>query len=84
MRKGDKEYEKWLNSCDFIRKEMQFYSYKDFLSDATAIKSIYLTSDILVKQLYKWYVYSRNLAYGTKCKIWDYLNGSISYEKLTK
>ena len=25
-----REYEDWFKACDFIKKEMQFYSVKDF------------------------------------------------------
>lgn len=84
LRMGTKKYKSFEESCDFIRMEMQFYSFEDFRSDAEAIKRLYKSANPVTKQLYKWYVYSRNISYGQKNQIWDYLNNPITLEKLTK
>lgn len=81
IKKGTKEYEEWLNSCRFIRKEMQYYSYQDFLNEKLGIKLLYIASNDLTKELYKYYVYSRQMSYDRKKEIWDYLNEPIG--KLT-
>ena len=31
-----REYEDWFKACDFIKKEMQFYSFQDFLNEMGA------------------------------------------------
>ena len=85
LRKGTKDYYEWEEAVDFIRKEMQFYSKEDFLRERVGIKILYMSSNSLEQQLYKWYVYSRCLSYSQKCTIWDYLNNpEMGAEKLTK
>lgn len=78
------------NIIILIENEMDFYSYEDFYVNAAALKKMYDTIDIRTKKLYKWYVYSREINYNLKNRIWDYLNNNISlgsfmeYEKTKK
>ena len=85
-----KDIEQIIN---LIENEMDFYSYEDFYTNAQPLKKMYQTyceNDFRTKKLYCWYVYSRELKYGQKNRIWDYLNNDISlgelmeYEKLRK
>lgn len=78
---------------NLIENEMDFYSYEDFYNNAEPLKNmyqIYCEKDFRTKKLYCWYVYSREIKYGQKNRIWDYLNNDISlgelmeYEKLRK
>ena len=39
-----REYEDWFKACDFIKKEMQFYSVKDFLQLETVFENHFRTS----------------------------------------
>lgn len=75
-------YSEWHESCDFIQKELQFYSYPDFLRECKYIKRIYEQLDNRTKKLYQWYIYSGQYSYKTKCMIWDFLNGYREYEEL--
>lgn len=81
------ETEKLLN---FIECEMDFYSYQDFYQQAEPLKKLFDRVDIRTKKLYKYYVYSRDIKYSQKNRIWDYLNNDISlgalmtYEKENK
>lgn len=79
------EYDKWYESCNFIRKEMQFYSFTNFISEAGSYKKAYGESDVLIKQLYQWYVYANaHMSHRRKDAIWDYLNGYMSLKELRK
>jgi len=81
------ETERLIN---FIESEMDFYSYQDFYQQAAPLKRLFDSVDIRTKKLYKYYVYSRDIKYGQKNRIWDYLNNDISlgalmtYEKENK
>lgn len=69
------EYESWYKSCQFIREEMQFYSWEDFITQAQSFKMLYRSTTPLIKQLYKWYIMaSPNMSLKRKQLIWDYLN----------
>ena len=60
---------------DFIKKELCFYTFKDFVNNAEYIKSTFETSTKYEKQLYKLYVYANShLFFSCKNLIWDYLN----------
>lgn len=74
LKKGTSKYYEWEESVEFIRRELQFYSKEDFLEHKSAIKALYIASNDLEKQLYKWYVYSRCMSYALKCNIWEFLN----------
>lgn len=77
-----KEYREWCNSCEFIQKEMQFYSYKDFIDNIDTIKYYYDCSNKTTKKLYQWYVNSKVMSYKQKYMIWDYLNNYCQYSDL--
>jgi len=66
----------------FIECEMDFYSYPDFFEQAEILKKMFIKADIRTKKLYKWYVYSRDIKYGQKNRIWEFLNNDISYHDL--
>lgn len=69
----------WYKACEFIIKEMQFYSVKDFWKQASDIKFYYEHSNYHVRQLYQWYVFAnQNVSNQNKELIWDYLNGYIT------
>lgn len=62
--------------CDFIEKEMKYYTYHDFCENRQVIKRLFKELSYNGKIFYKYYVYANihmNLTY--KNKIWDYLNG---------
>lgn len=65
-----------FSECEFIGKEMWYYTFFDFCKNCSAIK--YLFSKKLSnagKKFYMWYVYANihmNETY--KNAIWDYLN----------
>ena len=67
---------------DFINKEMDFYSYENFLENAAPLKRLYAAVDNRTKKLYRWYVYSRYIPYKQKNKIWEYLNNDIGIKQL--
>ena len=77
------DYEKWYRSCEFIREELKFYSFQDFMNNARRIKILYRSSIPLVKELYRWYVFANSsIGYGKKCAIWDYLNDYKTLKQL--
>ena len=68
-----------------IENEMDFYSYEDFYKCAEPLKKMYnkyCENDYRTKKLYCWYVYSREIKYSQKNRIWDYLNNDISLGEL--
>ena len=70
---------------NLIDNEMDFYSYEDFYRNAEPLKRMYhafCENDFRTKKLYHWYVYSREIKYGQKNRIWDYLNNDISLGEL--
>lgn len=73
------EYEKWYKSCEFIRKEMRFYSFQDFKENKEIIKFMYQHLNIRTKKLYQWYVFSNPMCYNQKCLIWDFLNNKSEF-----
>ena len=78
------EYERWYRSCDFIRKELQFYSFEDFLDQAVYTRKLYLQCKPLIRQLYQWYVYASPLLYKQKQGIWEFLNMRLPLKVLKK
>lgn len=83
LKKGTLEYMEYEESSEFIIHEMNFYSWKDFLVRAKNLKALYITTNVLTKQLYLWYVYSRTISDTRKNGIWAYLNSNLSFKKLT-
>ena len=67
--------------CRFIDIEMKFTTFEDFVENAKAIKRLY--GMLNHKLFYMWYVYAHLFSKKRKNAIWEYLNGDISYEKLT-
>lgn len=84
MTKSRFKYEKWYKSCNFIKEEMQFYCFEDFIEQAVKIRRKYLDSDPLTVQLYQWYVYASPLSYERKCAIWEFLNMRMPLNTLKK
>lgn len=84
LRKGTKEYMEYEESSDFIIHDMNFYSWKDFLERARVLKAKYMCTNVLTKQIYLWYVYSRALSVKQKNGAWAYLNNCLSFKNLTK
>ena len=71
------KYEIWYKSCEFIRKEMQFYSYEDFKENIEYIKYYYQKMGNIGKELYKWYIFSNvNISFSKKELIWDIINAN--------
>lgn len=58
----------------FIDTCLDFYSYKDFKNNSIAIKKRYNLLPIRIKKIYQWYVYSRDITYSQKNRIWEFLN----------
>lgn len=68
---------------DFIKTDMCFYTFKDFVDNAKYIKSIFDTSTKYEKQLYKLYVYANvHIELKKKNRIWDFLNDFGSFASL--
>lgn len=84
LKKGTVEYIEYEKSTEFIIHEMNFYSWKDFLVRAKNLKVLFMASNLLTKQLYLWYIGSREISNKRKRCIWSYLNNDISYKNLTK
>lgn len=84
LNKGTYEYMQYEDCTNFIIQEMNFYSFKDFVERAKNLKALFLSSNILIKQLYLWYVYSRYMNKDDKNKAWAYLNNKLSFKNLTK
>ena len=82
LNKGTPEYLKYKDCCDFIIEEMNFYSFQDFVDNHKRIKTLFMTANGLVIQLYMWYVYSRYIGKDEKYKIWAFLNNDMTYEEL--
>lgn len=72
------EYYNYLSDVDFISKEMQFYSYEDFMNNAEWIKRLYQKLNRNGKKMYMWYVFSkRYISFNKVSQIWDILNGIV-------
>lgn len=68
------ELKEWYDSVDFIKKEMQFYSIKDFWTNANDIRFYFNESNSYVRQMYQWYVFANaNISIKQKEMIWDYI-----------
>lgn len=68
------ELKEWYDSVDFIKKEMQFYSIKDFWANANDIRFYFNESNSYVRQMYQWYVFANtNISIKQKEMIWDYV-----------
>lgn len=76
-----KELKKWYSSVDFIKKEMQFYSIKDFWKNSSNINYFFKNSNSYTRQLYQWYVFSNpNISQKQKETIWNYITGYYKEE----
>ena len=68
------ELKEWYDSVDFIKKEMQFYSIKDFWANANDIRFYFNERNSYVRQMYQWYVFANtNISIKQKEMIWDYI-----------
>ena len=68
------ELKEWYDSVDFIKKEMQFYSIKDFWANANDIRFYFNESNSYVRQMYQLYVFANtNISIKQKEMIWDYV-----------
>ena len=68
------ELKEWYDSVDFIKKEMLFYSIKDFWANANDIRFYFNESNSYVRQMYQWYVFANtNISIKQKEMIWDYV-----------
>ena len=80
-----REYEDWFKACDFIKKEMQFYSFQDFLNEMEYIKFYFENSNYYIRQLYQWYVFANvNVSNKQKNLIWDYITNNNIFKDNTK
>ena len=52
------ELKEWYKASDFIKKEMQFYSIKDFWKNSSNINYFFKNSNSYDRQLYQWYVFA--------------------------
>ena len=76
-----REYEDWFKACDFIKKEMQFYSVKDFLEKKDDICYYFKEGNSYIRQLYMWYFFSNpNLSDKQKELYWDVVTGGFGLE----
>lgn len=78
--------EEILHLCeyyDFIKKELCFYNYREFVKNAQFIKESFKQSTKYEKQLYKLYVYANvHIELRKKNRIWDFLNDFGSFASL--
>lgn len=76
-----REYEDWFKACDFIKKEMQFYSVKDFWEKKDDICYSFKEGNSYIRQLYMWYFFSNpNLSDKQKELYWDVVTGGFGLE----
>lgn len=77
-----------FSECEFISREMWFFTYEDFIRNSTAIKRLYDKLSKNGKIFYKWYVYANiHITMNQKNKIWDYIHNYCDkkeLEELTK
>ena len=63
--------------CPFIKKELCFLTYTDFVHNAKILKWFYEGMDDDAKTFYKWYVYANiHMNEYFKDTIWTYLNSN--------
>lgn len=78
-----KEIDEWYKTCEFIRKELQFYSYNDFKNMCVSYKKLYKSLDHKEKYLLQWYIYANpNVKFSKKEIIWEWLNDVTGNIKL--
>lgn len=70
MKKESEFYEE----MEYIKTQMNFYSYADFNNQRIILRHLYRNLSDKSKQLYMWYVYSREIHPNHKAMIWDFLN----------
>lgn len=74
-----------FSECDFIEREMKYYTYDEFCKKKDEIKKKYKSLNRSGKIFYKYYVYANtHMNLTCKNKIWDYLNGYIGEKELVK
>ena len=75
------ELKKWYKSVDFIKKEMQFYSIKDFWKNSSNINYFFKNGNSYDRQLYQWYVFANpNISQAQKEMVWNYITGYYKEE----
>ena len=76
-----REYEDWFKACDFIKKEMQFYSASDFWEKKDTICYYFKNGNSYLHQMYMWYFFSNpNLSDKQKELYWDVVTGGFGLE----
>lgn len=64
-----------FSECEFIDREMWFYTYYDFCDQCYQIKKLFNKLSRNGRKFYMWYVYSNvHMQEYFKNAIWDYLN----------
>lgn len=64
-----------FSECEFIQREMWYYTYFDFCNSCLAIKRLFKSLTRNGKLFYKYYVYANvHMQEYFKNAIWDYLN----------
>ena len=63
--------------CPFIRNELCFLTYNDFVRNARILKLFYDAMEDDAKIFYKWYVYANiHMDESFKNLVWNYLNSN--------
>lgn len=64
-----------FSECDFIDKQMKFYTYNDFYNECRLIKAKFDELSKDGKRFFMWYLYANtHMTLRYKNVIWDYLN----------
>lgn len=68
-------------NVDFIKKEMQFYSYQDFWRKKDDICYYFKEGNYYLRQLYMWYFFANpNLSDKQKELLWNVVVGGMENE----
>lgn len=72
-----------FSECEFIHKQMRYYTYDDFYVDRKVIKKLFNNLNKNGKRFYMWYVYANtHMSLKMKNAVWDYLNDFKNEEQL--
>ena len=64
-----------FSACAYIKDQMQYYTFDDFIENCTRLKTLYLELKPNAKIFYKWYVYANiHMNENYKNAIWTFLN----------
>ena len=64
-----------FSECEFIHKQMRYYTFDDFYVDRKCIKKMYKNLTNNGRKFYMWYVYANtHMSLKVKNAVWDYLN----------